>query len=176
MNTAEATASKTPQAMGPSAWLAAIAIAAALWVLAYANLTEFADFATGALRLSRGTRMGEAVHFFFNAAGVLPIVEALIGKGAALGTTLAFMMSVIALSLPEILIRKHRGNHEIRRPDHTGRGDRRQGGACGRRAAQGKIDAGCPHRPRPVDVAAADVDATVGWLSMPREAICPCEE
>jgi uncharacterized membrane protein YraQ (UPF0718 family) len=32
------------------------------------------------------------------------VVEALIGKGAALGTTLAFMMSVIALSAPEILI------------------------------------------------------------------------
>ncbi len=44
------------------------------------------------------------VPMYSNAAGVLPIVEALIGKGAALGTTLAFMMSVIALSLPEILI------------------------------------------------------------------------
>jgi len=44
------------------------------------------------------------VPMYTNAAGVVPIVEALIGKGAALGTTLAFMMSVIALSLPEILI------------------------------------------------------------------------
>ena len=44
------------------------------------------------------------VPMYSNAAGVVPIVEALIGKGAALGTTLAFMMSVIALSLPEILI------------------------------------------------------------------------
>jgi uncharacterized membrane protein YraQ (UPF0718 family) len=44
------------------------------------------------------------VPMYTNAAGILPIVEALIGKGAALGTTLAFMMSVIALSLPEILI------------------------------------------------------------------------
>ena len=44
------------------------------------------------------------VPMYTNAAGVIPIVEALIGKGAALGTTLAFMMSVIALSLPEILI------------------------------------------------------------------------
>jgi len=41
---------------------------------------------------------------YTNAAGVIPVVEALIGKGAALGTTLAFMMSVIALSLPEVLI------------------------------------------------------------------------
>jgi hypothetical protein len=35
---------------------------------------------------------------------MIPIVQALLGKGAALGTVLAFMMSVIALSLPEILI------------------------------------------------------------------------
>lgn len=41
---------------------------------------------------------------YTNAAGVIPIVEALLGKGAALGTTLAFMMSVIALSLPEMII------------------------------------------------------------------------
>ena len=44
------------------------------------------------------------VPMYTNAAGIVPIVEALIGKGAALGTTLAFMMSVIALSAPEMLI------------------------------------------------------------------------
>jgi uncharacterized membrane protein YraQ (UPF0718 family) len=36
--------------------------------------------------------------------GVIPIVQALLAKGAALGTVLAFMMSVIALSLPEMII------------------------------------------------------------------------
>ena len=41
---------------------------------------------------------------YSNAAGIIPVVEALIGKGAALGTVLAFMMSVIALSLPEMII------------------------------------------------------------------------
>jgi uncharacterized membrane protein YraQ (UPF0718 family) len=41
---------------------------------------------------------------YSNAAGVIPVVEALLGKGAALGTVLAFMMSVVALSLPEMLI------------------------------------------------------------------------
>ena len=46
------------------------------------------------------------VPVYTNAAGVIPIVEALLGKGAALGTTLAFMMSVIALSLPEMIILK----------------------------------------------------------------------
>lgn len=44
------------------------------------------------------------VPMYTNAAGVIPIVEALLAKGAALGTVLAFMMSVIALSLPEMII------------------------------------------------------------------------
>jgi len=44
------------------------------------------------------------VPMYSNAAGILPVVEALMGKGAALGTVLAFMMSVTALSLPEIII------------------------------------------------------------------------
>ncbi len=46
------------------------------------------------------------VPMYSNAAGIIPIVEALLGKGAALGTVLAFMMSVIALSLPEMIILK----------------------------------------------------------------------
>lgn len=46
------------------------------------------------------------VPLYSNAAGVIPIVHALMGKGAALGTVLAFMMSVVALSLPELLILK----------------------------------------------------------------------
>jgi uncharacterized membrane protein YraQ (UPF0718 family) len=44
------------------------------------------------------------VPMYSNAAGMIPVVEALIAKGAALGTVLAFMMSVIALSLPEMII------------------------------------------------------------------------
>jgi uncharacterized membrane protein YraQ (UPF0718 family) len=44
------------------------------------------------------------VPMYSNAAGIIPIVQALLGKGAALGTVLAFMMSVIGLSLPEIII------------------------------------------------------------------------
>jgi hypothetical protein len=44
------------------------------------------------------------VPMYTNAAGIIPIVEALLAKGAALGTVLAFMMSVIALSLPEMVI------------------------------------------------------------------------
>jgi hypothetical protein len=44
------------------------------------------------------------VPMYSNAAGILPVIQALLGKGAALGTTLAFMMSVIALSFPEMVI------------------------------------------------------------------------
>jgi uncharacterized membrane protein YraQ (UPF0718 family) len=44
------------------------------------------------------------IPLYSNAAGILPIVQALLGKGAALGTVLAFMMAVVALSLPEMVI------------------------------------------------------------------------
>lgn len=44
------------------------------------------------------------VPMYSNAAGIIPVVQALMEKGAALGTVLAFMMAVIALSLPEAVI------------------------------------------------------------------------
>jgi len=44
------------------------------------------------------------IPMYSNAAGIVPVISALLGKGAALGTALAFMMSVIALSLPEMII------------------------------------------------------------------------
>ncbi len=44
------------------------------------------------------------VPMYTNIAGMLPVAEALIGKGAAIGTVMAFMMSVIALSAPEMII------------------------------------------------------------------------
>lgn len=44
------------------------------------------------------------VPLYSNAAGVIPIVSALISKGLAVGTVLAFMMAVTALSLPEMII------------------------------------------------------------------------
>ncbi len=44
------------------------------------------------------------VPMYSNAAGVIPVVQALLAKGAAFGTVLAFMMSVIALSAPEVII------------------------------------------------------------------------
>ncbi len=44
------------------------------------------------------------IPLYSNAAGVLPLVEALYGKGLAMGTLLAFMMAVVALSLPEMVL------------------------------------------------------------------------
>lgn len=46
------------------------------------------------------------IPMYANAAGIIPVVQALLEKGASLGTVLAFMMSVIGLSLPEIIILK----------------------------------------------------------------------
>jgi len=44
------------------------------------------------------------IPLYSNATGVIPVAEAMLGKGVAVGTTLALMMSVAALSLPELLI------------------------------------------------------------------------
>jgi hypothetical protein len=46
------------------------------------------------------------IPLYSNAAGIIPIVSVLIEKGVSLGTALAFMMSVIGLSLPEVIILK----------------------------------------------------------------------
>lgn len=46
------------------------------------------------------------IPMYSNAAGIIPVVQALMEKGASLGTVLAFMMSIIGLSLPEAIILK----------------------------------------------------------------------
>jgi uncharacterized membrane protein YraQ (UPF0718 family) len=43
---------------------------------------------------------------YSNAIGTIPIIEALIAKGVGVGTGLAFMMSVVALSLPQMILLK----------------------------------------------------------------------
>ena len=47
-----------------------------------------------------------AVPMYANAAGIVPVVQVFVGKGVALGTALAFMMSVVGLSLPEAAMLK----------------------------------------------------------------------
>jgi len=44
------------------------------------------------------------IPLYSNAAGMIPVVSALMEKGTALGTALAFMMAVVGLSLPEMII------------------------------------------------------------------------
>jgi uncharacterized membrane protein YraQ (UPF0718 family) len=62
----------------------------------------FATHATGLLGVPIAVAVG--VPLYSNAAGVLPLVEALHDKGLPMGTVLAFMMSVVALSLPEMIL------------------------------------------------------------------------
>lgn len=62
----------------------------------------FADHATGLLGVPIAVMLG--VPLYSNAAGVLPLVEVLYDKGIPMGTVLAFMMSVVALSLPEMIL------------------------------------------------------------------------
>ncbi len=44
------------------------------------------------------------IPLYSNATGIIPVAEVMLGKGVAIGTTLALIMSVAALSLPEMLI------------------------------------------------------------------------
>ena len=47
-----------------------------------------------------------AVPMYFNASGILPVVQVLVTKGIPLGTAIAFMMAVVGLSLPEAMLLK----------------------------------------------------------------------
>jgi uncharacterized membrane protein YraQ (UPF0718 family) len=44
------------------------------------------------------------IPLYSNAAGAIPIVQALVEKGLPMGTALAFMMSIVAISTPELII------------------------------------------------------------------------
>lgn len=62
----------------------------------------FAEHATGPLGVPIAVGLG--VPLYSNAAGVMPLIEVLHDKGMPMGTLLAFMMSVVALSLPEMIL------------------------------------------------------------------------
>jgi hypothetical protein len=68
----------------------------------WAPETWFAAHATGPLGVPIAVGIG--VPLYSNAAGVMPLVEVLYDKGVPMGTLLAFMMSVVALSLPELIL------------------------------------------------------------------------
>lgn len=82
--------------------LAGIAIGA--WIHGWVPEEAMADIMGKKAWWSVPLAVAIGVPMYSNAAGIIPIVQALLAKGAALGTVLAFMMSVIALSLPELVI------------------------------------------------------------------------
>lgn len=64
----------------------------------------FARYAGAANPLAVPLAVIAGVPMYSNASGVIPVAEALLGKGVPVGTVLALMMSVVALSLPEMII------------------------------------------------------------------------
>jgi uncharacterized protein len=64
----------------------------------------FARYAGADDPLAVPIAVGFGIPLYSNAAGTIPLVEALHDKGVAMGTALAFMMSVVALSLPEMVL------------------------------------------------------------------------
>lgn len=83
-----------------------IGVGAGAWIHGYIPASFLAQYA-GADKwyaVPFATLIG--VPLYANAAGIIPLVKALSEKGVAMGTTLAFMMSVTALSFPQFLILK----------------------------------------------------------------------
>ncbi len=64
----------------------------------------FAEWAGGGNPFAVPIAVLVGIPLYSSAAGVVPLVQALADKGVALGTVLAFMMAVVALSLPEMIL------------------------------------------------------------------------
>jgi uncharacterized protein len=88
-------------------WIYVIAgVAVGAWIHGYVPVGMLAKYA-GAHKwyaVPFATLLG--IPLYSNAAGIIPLVTALTEKGVAMGTALAFMMSVTALSFPEFVILK----------------------------------------------------------------------
>ncbi|OIO27258.1 hypothetical protein AUJ16_03925 [Candidatus Micrarchaeota archaeon CG1_02_60_51] len=81
-----------------------IGIAIGAFIHGFVPVGALADWAGRGNPLAVPVAVAIGVPLYSNAAGVLPIVQALTEKGVAMGTALAFMMSVTALSFPEMVI------------------------------------------------------------------------
>ena len=100
-----ATAWQSTREIVGKVWLyVVIGIAAGAFIHGYVPEDALAGILGAQTWWSVPAAVAIGVPMYANAAGVIPVVQALIGKGAALGTALAFMMSVVALSLPEMII------------------------------------------------------------------------
>lgn len=83
-----------------------VGIGAGAWIHGYVPADFLARFAGRDKWYAVPLAVLIGIPLYSNAAGVIPLVSALTEKGVAMGTTLAFMMSVTALSLPEFMILK----------------------------------------------------------------------
>ena len=98
------------------AWRSTVDILRRVWLFVVAGIAVGAlihGFVPTDLVVSLGGRdnplavpalVALGVPLYSNAAGTIPVVEALLGKGLPLGSALAFMMAVTALSVPELVI------------------------------------------------------------------------
>ena len=76
------------------------------WIHGYVPTDFLAEYAGADKLYAVPVAVLIGIPLYSNAAGIIPLVSALTEKGVALGTTLAFMMAVTALSLPEFMILK----------------------------------------------------------------------
>ncbi|TAM43337.1 permease [bacterium] len=83
-----------------------IGIGVGAWIHGYVPADFLARVAGRGNWLAVPVAVLMGIPLYSNAAGVIPLVSALTGKGVAMGTALSFMMAVTALSLPEFLILK----------------------------------------------------------------------
>lgn len=83
-----------------------IGIGAGAWIHGYVPADFLAKYAGADKWYAVPLAVLIGIPLYSNAAGIIPLVSALTEKGVAMGTTLAFMMSVTALSLPEFMILK----------------------------------------------------------------------
>ena len=88
-----------------SVWLyVIIGIGAGAWIHGYVPVDFLARYAGGGKWYAVPLAVLIGIPLYSNAAGIIPLVSALTEKGMAMGTTLAFMMAVTGLSLPEFMI------------------------------------------------------------------------
>ena len=83
-----------------------VGIGIGAWIHGYVPADFLAQYAGSGKWYAVPLAVLVGIPLYSNAAGVIPLVSALTEKGVSLGTTLAFMMSVTALSLPEFMILK----------------------------------------------------------------------
>jgi len=83
-----------------------IGIGVGAWIHGYVPADFLAQYAGSGKWYAVPLAVLIGIPLYSNAAGIIPLISALTEKGVAMGTTLAFMMSVTALSLPEFMILK----------------------------------------------------------------------